>query len=91
MRARLIVGALLSADNAAGRARSAAEFNDSFEHVAGQLFGVNDVAKVVQRGAAFPHVFERDVVLPKYLMCFLVRHSSPVLKTALEHGQTGRA
>jgi hypothetical protein len=43
---------------------------------------------VMQRGAAFLHVFERDVVLPKYLMCFLVRHSSPVLKTALEHGQT---
>jgi len=62
------------------------QFDDCFEHVERELFGVDDVTKVMQCGTAFPHVFERDVVLPKYLMCFLVRHSSPVLKTALEHG-----
>jgi hypothetical protein len=56
--------------------------HDGLEHVERQLLGVHDPPEVMQRRATLPHIFERDVVLPQKLVCFLFRHKNYGWSTA---------
>jgi hypothetical protein len=53
---------------------SAAEFDQRLEHVERQLFGVDDLAKVMKGSTALSDIVDRDVVLPQNVVRFVLRH-----------------
>jgi hypothetical protein len=58
-----------------------AHLDERFEDVERKLLVVDDVPEMMHRRPTLLHIRDREVVLPKKLVCFVLRHSSPLEMT----------
>jgi hypothetical protein len=78
-KSRALCPAFSTADRRLPTADSlAAHLHERLEDVERKLFGVDDIAEVMQRRAPLFHVIDVKVVLAQQVMGFLFRHSCPL-------------